>query len=583
MNSKKKVVSGILATAMLAGCGVTIEQPERELESKGEPAGGTIHTDTFVQGDLVGGYADLLFVVDNSGSMHDDQVRLGNGFNTFINWVTQENVDFHIGITTTDMDPGGANGAFVGTPAVLDENTPNLLDVFKANVMVGTNGSPYEQGIAPAAAALTEPLRSTVNAGFLRENAKLYVIFVTDEDDQSPLTVAEYVQQFQALKADPAMVHFTAIAAETNNTCGAYDGLRYQEIVGSTGGLFGSICQEDFGQTLQQLAFEVTSASGEYFLTQIPIPETIAVKVDGVDQPAANWEYHPATNSVELLPAHIPAPGATITITYEIAGTGSECLANGEVVYDLDGGEESWKFYCAEVPAGVTKLVMHSWNGRGDADLYVKLGSEPGEGAYDWRAAIEEQDETLVLENPAAGTYWIGVYGFHRYEDVNLQAIWIGGEQGGSGPDSHVVISQVSYDTPGTDGLEEFVELFNPTNAPVALDGWNLTDNGGSFPLSGTLAPGAYLTVARDAAGHQALYGKAPGLAGLTLNLGNTGDWLMLEGADASTVDFVAWEGASTGWTISSPTGSSIERDDPSLDTDRETDWVVRTPAAPRG
>ena len=578
----KKAVVGTLATALIAGCGVYIEQPEPEVSMKGEPVGGTIHTDTFTQGDLVGGYADLLFVVDNSGSMYDDQVRLGNGFNTFINWVTQENVDLHIGITTTDMDAGGAQGAFVGTPTVLDENTPDLVNVFKNNVLVGTNGSGYEQGFGPALAALTEPLRSTVNAGFLRENAKLYVIFVTDEDDQSPLSVAEYVTGLQALKADPAMVHFTAIAAEPGNPCLAYDGLRYQELINATGGLFGSICQEDFGQTLQQLAFEVTSASGEYFLTQIPIPETITVAVDGVDQPATNWEYHPATNSVELLEAFIPAPGATITITYEIAGTGSECLENGEVVYDLDGGEESWKFYCADVPEGVTKLVFHSWNGRGDADLYVKVGSEPGEGAYDWRSAIEEQDETLVLEDPAAGTYWIGVYGFHRYEDVNLQAIWIGGEPTGPGPDSHLVVSQVSYDTPGTDSVEEFVELYNPTGAPIALDGWTLTDNGGSFALSGTVAPGAYLSIARDAAGHQALYGKTPGLDGMTLNLGNSGDWLMLENADAATVDFVAWEGAATGWTVAAPTGSSIERADPSLDTDIESDWVVRTPALPR-
>src|SRR5688500_11794018 len=89
------------ASVLAAGCGVTFEPPEPEL-AKSEPIGGQIHTDTFVQGDLVGGYADILFVIDNSGSMYDDQVRLAQSFDTFINWIVGESVDFHIAITTTD-------------------------------------------------------------------------------------------------------------------------------------------------------------------------------------------------------------------------------------------------------------------------------------------------------------------------------------------------------------------------------------------------------------------------------------------------------------------------------------------------
>src|SRR5690349_17182647 len=73
-----KRVSSLVATSLLAasGCGVTITPPVDPVAMKGEPVGGTIHTDTFIQGDLIGGYADILFVVDNSGSMADDQVRL---------------------------------------------------------------------------------------------------------------------------------------------------------------------------------------------------------------------------------------------------------------------------------------------------------------------------------------------------------------------------------------------------------------------------------------------------------------------------------------------------------------------------
>ncbi len=583
----KRVISSIAVASLITACGVTIEQPP-ELQVKGEPVGGQIHTDTFIQGDLVGGYADILFVVDNSGSMYDDQVRLSQSFGTFINWIVTQNVDFHIAVTTTDVDQGGANGAFVGNPTVLDNNTPDLVNKFVANALVGEMGSGYEHGFDPAKAALTEPLASTVNAGFLRENAKLYVVFVSDEEEQSTMTVPEFVQSMIDIKGGVAeRVHFTAITAEMNNACFADYGARYAELVTLTTGLFGSICQTDFGSTLQNLAFEVTSATGEYFLTQLPEPSTIEVKVAGVVEDPSHWTYHPATNSVELDSQYIPAPGTVITITYEIYGTAPECLENGEVVYDLDGGEYSWKMYCVDVPEGVTKFLVHLWNGKGDADLYLKLGGEPGENDYGWKSVIAGLDETLLLEAPAAGRYHIGVYGFDRYENVNMQPIWIGGDSGEEPTPAtpHIVLSQVHYDTPGTDAVEEFIDLSNPTANPAEVGGWSISDNGGTFVIpAGTVIPAnGHITIARDAAGHQALYGKAPTIAGLTLELGNGGDYLMLRDNAGNTADFMAWEGAAADWTLSTPSGSSLERSDITLDTDREDDWVVRSPASPRG
>src|SRR4051812_46110298 len=90
-----------LATACGTSDGHNSPRAEITPNRKQQPVGGTIHTDTFVQGDLVGGYADILFVVDNSGSMSEEQTLLANSFNTFINWVITQKVDFHIAITTT--------------------------------------------------------------------------------------------------------------------------------------------------------------------------------------------------------------------------------------------------------------------------------------------------------------------------------------------------------------------------------------------------------------------------------------------------------------------------------------------------
>jgi beta-lactamase superfamily II metal-dependent hydrolase len=147
-----------------------------------------------------------------------------------------------------------------------------------------------------------------------------------------------------------------------------------------------------------------------------------------------------------------------------------------------------------------------------------------------------------------------------------------------------LLIAQVAYDTPGDDALEEFVDLYNPTDADISLDGWALADAAGSwsFPAGLVVLAGEYVSVAKDAAGFQALYGLAPDVEGMGLALNNTGDTLSLLEAGAE-VDFVAWESFVPGWSIAAPIGDAIERSDPAVDSDTVADWTVVSPAQPWG
>ncbi len=151
-------------------------------------------------------------------------------------------------------------------------------------------------------------------------------------------------------------------------------------------------------------------------------------------------------------------------------------------------------------------------------------------------------------------------------------------------PVAHVVIAQVAYDTPGEDAAEEFVDLYNPTDAPVSLDGWSLADEASTWylPAGTSIPPGSYLSIARNADGFQALYGKTPDVSGLTLALNNDGDRLTLA-IPAGPVDAVAWEDPSVGWPIAASTGDSIERIEPGVDSDSVDDFQVTSPAQPRG
>lgn len=151
---------------------------------------------------------DVLFVVDDSGSMAAEQRLLADGFKQFIDRLAALPVkgSFQIGVTTTSVDfpvaiTGGYTlqttysgttrpypaGALVGAPGkqILPADSPTLVQDFQANVAVGTNGSGKEQGLRAALLAVTDRLADGKNAGFLRPGARLAVIVVSDEDDCS--------------------------------------------------------------------------------------------------------------------------------------------------------------------------------------------------------------------------------------------------------------------------------------------------------------------------------------------------------------------------------------------------------------
>lgn len=156
------------------------------------------------------------------------------------------------------------------------------------------------------------------------------------------------------------------------------------------------------------------------------------------------------------------------------------------------------------------------------------------------------------------------------------------GGSGGGGV-SHILVSEVFYDTPGDDSKEEWVELHNPTSAAVDLSAWTLSDNAGTWtvPPGTSIAAGQFLVIARNAQGFSTLHGVNPDLSGLTLSLGNTGDTLSLKDGSGTEVDMVAWEGYAAGWSIAAATGESIHRCPDGTDTDASADWAVKVTETP--
>ncbi|MFN3197719.1 MAG: hypothetical protein ACE366_04790, partial [Bradymonadia bacterium] len=134
---------------------------------------------------------DFLFVIDNSGSMCEEQVNLGENFEAFASFLFNDlgdNADYRLAVTSTDLRTAGHSGAFLNTPAapsqlinctrpdgtpfvpdtascpaqlplvLKSENIANeqqLVTNFKCMTTLGTQGDDFEKGLEAMRLALS--------------------------------------------------------------------------------------------------------------------------------------------------------------------------------------------------------------------------------------------------------------------------------------------------------------------------------------------------------------------------------------------------------------------------------------------
>lgn len=312
---------------------------------------------------------DVLWVIDNSGSMASSQKNLTDNFTSFINEFGQSGYDFHLGVTTTQaylanaiwtpffntnpsyydgkaqneiarLRDGVNNGQHSGF-FVLDNKTPDIAGKFLINATQGINGNGDERSFESMQAALD----SSLNGGFRRPGAFLAVIILTDEDDFSnpsvkhyetydkPLTpVQTYVDYLKTLTGSTdAMKRFSvSTIAVPDQTClnkinnGAQKiGTRVNQLADLTGGIKGNICG-DFADELKLISKEIVKLSTQFYLGDAkPVTGTIRVSFNGQSVPEAagnadgGWAYNADANSIMFSGSWVPPQGAAINVAFD--------------------------------------------------------------------------------------------------------------------------------------------------------------------------------------------------------------------------------------------------------------------------
>jgi hypothetical protein len=309
-------------------------QPLLRVPLSGRGHDGVERVDRFLQPSTP--KADLLFVIDNSGSMGDEQVMLEASFQSFAEHAVRQGGDYQIGVVTTDTP------FLRGVPSIVRSSFRDPANAFRANARVGVRGSGYERGLDMAARALSPHLLATSHRGLLRAGVPLELVFVSDEDDQSPESVPFYLQAFQRAVGISGRMRVSAIAGPVPDGCrsrvnAAAPGFRYIEAAERTGGIVGSICNANFAESLSRLGESVFGLRTWMPLAATPdraqpmtvrsYPDEPACDADPTAQNGAlliqgmDWSYDATENRIHFFGDAVPKRGACVQARYTL-----ECL-----------------------------------------------------------------------------------------------------------------------------------------------------------------------------------------------------------------------------------------------------------------
>lgn len=240
--------------------------------------------------------ADIILVIDNSGSMQYEQQSMASRMSTFIDQLS--GLDWRVSITTTDpRDITLGDGRFIamsglpgGSPAQYYIHSGMEVAVAKAalsaTIQRPETGSGQEEGIFATYRALERSkVTADNNFGFVRDQASLHSVIISDEDESDvktkniPENLISYVKS--AFGDQKKFVFHSIITKPNDNACrttyGATYGTIYDKLsrllgFGTVGGaIIGSVCETDYGSQLRGIGQSVQESKLYFDLQCAPV------------------------------------------------------------------------------------------------------------------------------------------------------------------------------------------------------------------------------------------------------------------------------------------------------------------------
>ena len=259
---------------------------------------------------------DFLFVIDNSGSMSDDQQTISNAADTFFRTISGQTLDYKLATITTDsseLQDSEKDGGFTSSE-----------DEFKLDVKPGTSGHYTETGIFYAEEALKDESKgddvsgSVITEGYPRPGAALSIIMFTDEPDFYN-NISSGGTTFDA--ADNLFIdrNYQVYGIINESSSESRDD-GYVDLINNTNGSYADIRNlQALERIMEQMALESSTASSPVKLTKTPISTSLQVTKNGsaVTKNADNgWQYNEGNKTLSFYGNASLSPSDNVKVNY---------------------------------------------------------------------------------------------------------------------------------------------------------------------------------------------------------------------------------------------------------------------------
>ena len=262
-----------------------------------------IWVDSFVQPETSNG-VDIIWAIDGSGSMSEEYPKVLQGISDMLAnlpWISWR-------LMIISMTPH-ESVAVEGLPLIPGDSYQDALDMFTQNVQ-GT----HENGFLSVQKFLTENVDAQQ---WLRDDATLLIVFVSDEDDGSDPQIPNaasfeyFLRDFRQNVFVSSIINIDPVESVCSNYT-HWIGFRYIDLTSAFNGHIIDICTDDWSQGVADASNQITPK--EYLdLTHVPHDvNNIYVFVDGVE--FSDWTYDPALNRVVF--SVIPPENSLVEIAY---------------------------------------------------------------------------------------------------------------------------------------------------------------------------------------------------------------------------------------------------------------------------
>lgn len=364
-------------------------------------------TDTFTQGNVGTpvkeefdqaarkGLADILVVIDNSGSMSQEQANLATKLNELLVSIKDANWQISV-ITTATAVPSGvsvntlaAEGKELCNTTLIKAGEVDASTKFAAAVNAGTSGSGNEQGIRQSVVGL----RCTEKP-WLRANSTLAVLIVSDEDNCSldgsgcgtlPWAKESYLINYVETTLGRTIgknAGFYGIVAPSKTLCStaanpAPQYLRLFDYKANGAVNYGNICDASYKTTLNRVSDSIALLLNNQFeLKALPDANSLKLSIqllNGTIQALDQSTYTQSGKVITFLAGKEPPAGSKVIAEYKVGAkpilssyTLTQDPAAGAVVAKINGAMAAAGSYSvsgrmvtfAQAPADMATITL---------------------------------------------------------------------------------------------------------------------------------------------------------------------------------------------------------------------------------